>query len=549
MHAKPTLAVLLTFAMLNACAHNPARALEPNAEEVKVLEPEDNRKKVPAGFTRGEDTLDEQEFYSVIGDTQSLSVVESSRSAGEIFQTLAVGLVVAGILTAASGLAMYWMSTNSDPTANSADPAAMSAPPILQLSQQTSMVPLAVAIGGGVMTAGGFSLFAVGKPKALGSSMLFDFAHAQGSLEKSLYGDKGLSPDFIRKVSFSTEDGVARMCSAGETRLTALEATDEKGRQVRISDRADWFSWSTTPTAPLRDLPMLEGKPVGKALASPLNTSLAQLDSTVRVIAMVKDSGVKSELLLEHDLGCPGRELDFSGAWGAYGSAGSSGRSGSSGSGDGGDGQDGAEGVAGERGPSLKVEAAWVTSPTRGRLLLVAVGSQLALVDPAKAGKVVIEATGGKGGSGGAGGRGGRGGDGKPQSCMNGGDGGRGGRGGSGGAGGPGGHITLKLADASIARLLSVRASGGEGGRGGDAGSGGSGGSRASCKSATVKEGNRGPAGASGRSGPSGPTGVVETVVAAPQELKLIAAALATNPTVALEGGKSGSGADRTAKK
>ena len=103
---------ILTAALLQSCAHNPARALSPNAEEVKVLEPDSSdKKKVPTGFVRGEDPLDEQEFYSVIGDTASTTVVRSSRSMGSLLQSAGLAMLVTGVLAAASGLAMYALST------------------------------------------------------------------------------------------------------------------------------------------------------------------------------------------------------------------------------------------------------------------------------------------------------------------------------------------------------------------------------------------------------------------------------------------------------
>jgi hypothetical protein len=224
-----------------------------------------------------------------------------------------------------------------------------------------------------------------------------------------------------------------------------------------------------------------------------------------------------------------GGVVDLSGTGGQHGISGAYGRAGRPGqSGDstraatdgesGGHGQDGGDAGRGERAPDATAAVGYVTSRTRGRLVMVRVGQgSYLLVDPAAGKRVVVVARGGAGGDGGSGGNGGSGGTGGSNNIVDGGDGGHGGdggdggRGGNGADGGEGGQVVVYFDQRypELEQMVAVINNGGGGGSaggGGYAGQAGPGGSSASGKRGTAgRQGVSGQAGVPGRGGPNGP--------------------------------------------
>ncbi len=135
-------------------------------------------------FVRGTDPLDEEEFYAAVGDTASFNEVHGSRSLGEVFQSLGMGLLIAGAAVAIGGLTTYFLSKRTDDDR----------PGTIPLTDEQRQIPLYGAIAGGVLAAGGGYLLFGTQKKVRGDPMVFSLDHAQASLEKSLYGDNGLSP-------------------------------------------------------------------------------------------------------------------------------------------------------------------------------------------------------------------------------------------------------------------------------------------------------------------------------------------------------------------
>lgn len=96
--------------------------------------------------------------------------------------------------------------------------------------------------------------------------------------------------------------------------------------------------------------------------------------------------------------------------------------------------------------------------------------------------------------------------------------------------------MTLRLADRSLARLITMHVRGGKGGEGGSGGDGGSRGSKGTCKQGFASDGNYGHSGPKGTRGPDGEDGTSETDLVPASELQLVSQALATNPALRLEG-------------
>lgn len=528
----------MTTVVFVSCATNPARPLTPNTEEVQVRKTisgvDDDGKEITSHFVRGKDPLDEQEFYTVISDEKSLEAVKSSRASGSFLQGLGLTMLGVGIAVAGGLLATFFLSqTHDDGT-----------PQTIPIAEESRQWFLYGGYGGAALAIGGGFLFFGTRNKAMGKPMIFDLDHAQASLEKSLYGENGLSPDDIKKLDLQTSTGSPTICS-GSTTSVVVGAFDKMGRVIQVGTRSEWFDWSSNPKVQFSDR-VSEGdedrKTLEREIASPLRYSLATLEQDLTIKLTVVETGVNDDLVLKHDLSCPG-SLSYSGPGGSYGRDGSSGQSGqdgfsSRGPGSGGTGQTGGDGADGENGARVKAEAAWVNSPTRGRLLLVVTddGSkkQMAIVDPKT--KVEIFAAGGHGGKGGDGGDGGKGGHAPGlQSCMAGGNGGSGGSGGRGGRGGAGGSVTLEISDDAIRSLVEASAPGGSGGSAGGAGRGGSYGSNGTCKKGFAPNGSNGPRGSSGSSGSSGPSGTVNVKLVGAADLDLITEALTQNPSLTLD--------------
>jgi hypothetical protein len=513
----------LVLFSLTACVSNPARKLTPNAQLIEVYK--DVATDQSGGLrvaSRGDDELDEEEFYAVVEDKESYDEVHGRRSVAEVLQALGVGTMAVGVGGAIAGLALTLLS---------AQPEMGTAPiPLDESTRGAMLIPMYVGVPLAVL--GGYLLFGY-QNQARGVPLVFPLRHAQHALERSLYGEGGLSAANITALELTSEGN--GLCSTSGTSLT-LDAKDAKGRPVKIDTHDAWFTWATTPELPLTRGSDDDGDAtnVGRYLSSPLTSSLAHLDENVTVKVQVTETGLSQTLVLKHDFTCPGT-ASFSGQGGTNGADGYDGASvffdkpGSAG-------KPGKPGDPGGAGPQVTVEAAWVKSPQHGRLALVVVSdgahSSFALT---KGAVVTVRARGGRGGSGGRGGRGGEGGT-STQRCANGTTGGQGGIGGTGGIGGAGGSVTITLADKSLRALVEADVSGGSGGSAGRGGAGGAGGRRGSkvseCKS---ENGPVGPEGGEGGAGGDGPPGSVTSREAPASQLRLIAQALATNPTLTLE--------------
>jgi hypothetical protein len=520
MNRPITVFVALAF---TACATNPARRITANDVEVVI---HDEADKPAAAFNRGDETLDEQEFYEAIGDTPSLEAVQSSRSRASLLQSLGVGIATVGIALGAGAFGTYLFSgtTFSDQ------------PPIV-LSDDMRTLTMYGGIAGIALAAAGIALTMAMGPKVRGDAFVFDTKHARARLEVGRYGEGGATPEVIHSLSFGDGNEGQPLCANGSLTLAPLVAKDDKGRMVKVSDRADWFSWKTTPAAEL-----LEHSPDAPVLHSPIGPGFAAVDDDVGVKIAVTKTGVGHEMTFGQSFAC-GAAFSFSGADGDSGSSGRSGRRGSDGRSDaaaqaGASASDGADGSPGANGPHVVVELAWITTSKRGRLALMVSGDQATLFDPSRS-KAVVTAAGGVGGKGGSGGDGGSGGEGKMMDCQAGANGGAGGRGGRGGTGGAGGHIEIRATDRTLLNAIEGLAPGGSGGNGGDGGDGGRGGSGSSCgkSSQRAPKGASGPSGVGGSAGSSGADGTVTERVVPATDLDKLARVLAANPQLSAEVG------------
>src|SRR5690348_4575586 len=101
------LAIATSITLLSACATGPARHLVANDQDVEIT---------PDGhFIRGNEHLDEEEFYSLVGDQKATDHIKEDRSQGEMFQPLGIGVGVAGIGLAVGGYFLYSLATKEPP--------------------------------------------------------------------------------------------------------------------------------------------------------------------------------------------------------------------------------------------------------------------------------------------------------------------------------------------------------------------------------------------------------------------------------------------------
>ncbi len=526
--------VCVTF--ISACVTNPARHLSPNDEEVQVREELDGAQETAmvdkdgdgkpdqelSPYVRGTEALDEQEFYDVIGDTESAEKIRSSRSAGAALEGLGFGTMIVGILAAVVGAGLFFLSNDE------------LMPPPFVIEDKNRQYLLYGTLGSvGVAALGGL-LYGGMKPQARGDKKIFDLVHARRRLEISIYGENGATPDDIKSFTFGKGNESSRVCAGQTLTLAPVVALDARGRAMRVSGRADWFQWRTTPKDGL-----VTHVPDAPVLSSSLISDFATVNEQITLALEIPETHLSYSMTFPHDFGCPS-ELAHGGVDGRSGGTGRSGGSGHSGSSnrsptDGLDGVDGADGAPANPGTSVEAEVAWVRTEKQGRLALLVVGTEAQLFDPSKT-KVSVLAQGGRGGSGGDGGDGGTGGSAWMQTCSPGGDGGRGGRGGRGASGGPGGKVRVRAADQDLLDAVSASAPGGGAGRGGSAGGAGGKGSSGSCKKGFPKEGRSGTRGAPGKGGTEGAEGSVETSVVGVSDLRRVAAVVAQNPTLTLEG-------------
>ncbi|MFZ5443867.1 MAG: hypothetical protein ACOZQL_27935 [Myxococcota bacterium] len=530
MRAPPSPLTTFLLALLStACATNPARGLTPNGID-PVIRFESGRsdatlekhffdpEKLETGAFRGDEKLDEQDFYAVIEDQPSLRAVSGSRGAGNVLQAFGIGLATLGYATAAAFGVDLLLSKGGLLVGEES-------PGLLPRFFDDGLAMYGGLLGGVVVGAVGLGLFFWGKEKTLGHPPVFKMKHAQQALETSLYGVGGLTPQSVVKLELKPTP----FC-ATDPATVQLIARDAKGRVINLKDRGDWFAWSTTPDG------LLEGEEVDTRLVlNPVAASLAAFGREVSLGVEVKGTATSARTALGTDFDCA-PSVSVSGRRGAQGQGG---KTGAKDAGSGGDGQVGGDG---EAGATFVVEAANVIGPQQQRLVLVAVqregqrATQLALV---RAGtRVQIEATGGQGGRGGEGGHGGTG-TSMLGKCADGRDGGAGGTGGPGGRGGDGGRVSLRVASASLTSVVEAQVSGGDGGEGGPGGRGGSGsaGGGYMCpKGVHTRSGKSGPDGRAGQRGQPGRTGRVESSVVPARSLPLISAALAANPAFQLDG-------------
>ena len=527
------LIALVTISFTSACVTNPARQISITDEEIQVREELDGQEEAArqsgtpekslSPFIRGTDPLDEQEFYDAIGDAASANQIRSSRGAGVALEGFGFGTMIVGILAAVAGAGLYFLSN-----------AELLMPPVFNIPDTSREYVLYGTLGSVAVAALGGLLFAGMQGKARGDQRQFTLEHARKRMEITLYGENGATPDDIKSLSFGKGNEGSGVCAGQALALAPVVALDARGRAMKVTDRAGWFEWLTTPRPGL-----VTQVPDAPVLSSSLTTGFANVNDPITLKLEIPETHVSAELSFGHDFGCQ-VEVQRSAENGSRGGSGRSGGSGKTGHssnapGDGGDGGDGNDGRSGGPGLRVTAEVAWVRTEKYGRLALLVVGDEAQLFDPTKT-KAHVLALGGSGGPGGSGGDGGSGGSAWMSTCSPGGDGGRGGRGGRGGSGGPGGSVKLRAADEALLDAVTLLAPGGFGGSGGSSGGGGSKGSSGSCKKGFPAEGRRGSGGTQGAGGPRGAEGTTDSAVVAASELRGIAAVLAQNPTLTLEG-------------
>ncbi len=522
------LSLVVLFVWVASCATNPAKHLEPNGTDVRVNTVD------PVGLYRGEEKLDEQDFYELSGDTESFDAVKSSRGAGGAMQIGGASLVTVGVVAMAFGFLNGLL----------ADGGILGEKGLYAPGTIDGLTGYLIAGAGGLAVFGGGTLFTVGGNKVKGEPPVFDLQHAQAAIEKGRYGAGGLKPETISSLQLTTSSAKAAYCARSGALVKPLAALDTNGKEIAIQEHLDWVTVDATPADAVSVRDMYTGvngfvaeddesvdgtynreaakksAPKEYVVTSPLTRSLANYLTPVTLVATVKGTGVSTTLKLEQSLECS-EEVDFSGANGSSGSSGDSGGSGSSsrGAGSGGSGGPGGDGSSG---PDVDVEAAWVRDSAGRRLVLAAwtSGSSSSATLIAPKGTLTIDASGGLGGRGGSGGRGGRGVSGDSKRCPS--DGGNGGSGGNGGRGGQGGRVRLELADESLSGLVGASVRGGAGGSGGSAGRGGYGGtSSKGCSSA-----RSGADGSSGQSGPRGSDGSMTKKLVPAAQLEQVQRAL-----------------------
>ncbi|HEY4221233.1 MAG TPA: hypothetical protein VGO62_07815, partial [Myxococcota bacterium] len=408
---KQTILVLSALGLVTqiGCVSDPARHLTESKDDVEIT---------PDGsFIRGSEHLDEEEFYSLVGDQKSTDTIKADRAQGEMFEPLGIGIGAVGVALGVVGLGFYYLESKDDYkpiVGEGVDP----------------YIGYGGLFGGIVAIAGGGYLWWDGHEKALGVTHLFDEKHATASLETARYGSGGATQSTVASIEVKTASGSETFCSVGATPLAPIKAFDDKHRSIKLdASRQSWFQWTSNPPQALA--------PAHDVVISPLGSGLGDLGKDVIYTVKVDaPTNVTTQLDLKVDYGCPKPWFGFGGDGGAGGSGGSSGESAGSAGQSGGPGGPGGQGGDGGRGHDVEVEAAALTGPNGEQLVLAAVqerggsGVDLAVFDPKKAGPLLIVAEGGQGGQGGSGGSGGNGWSyGSGDTCSPGGAGGNGGSG------------------------------------------------------------------------------------------------------------------------
>ncbi len=507
--------------LLTSCASNPARHLAPSAVD-PVVRASERRSDKPYELVRGEEKVDEQDFYELVQDGASFDQVKSKRSAGSFFQGLGLTMIPIGAVSLAAGVAA-WVLPKGGILGDSG--------PLPQIFPDSlNFMPYVLAAVGLSFIGLGWWSYQDGVKDTTGAEFVFDQKHAQTSLEAFLYGPNGVQPDSVKTLELTSSDqSPPTFCSTGSTDVKFV-ARDQRGRPIEIGrERRGWFEWSTEPANLLFDV----SAPDTRGISSPLAHSLETFGQDPSVTVSVRATGLRQSTRVM-------TRFDCSPSISRAGRPGARGDSGQSGSDRGGFGGEGAMGGDGESGPNVTVEAATVVAPSGEKMVLVAVetegSTQYAVFK--SGGSISVSAEGGAGGEGGTGGRGGHGYSASGK-CADGGDGGQGGRGGPGGRGGDGGAVSVRLADRSLSSYVQVSAPGGspgEGGSGGNGGSGGSAGGYYCPKGVHTKSGRSGRSGPDGPNGTRGRSGRVDVSVVPAGSLSLITRALSTNPGFTFDG-------------
>lgn len=477
--ALPFVSVLV----LGSCVRNPAKHPAPNTQELRVES---------SARLRGDEELDEQDWYYLAGDTASAKEIESKRSSGVTRQGIGATLIAIGVGIAAAGVYSYFRADS------------------LGISPY---VGIGIGSVGGLTVVGGRQLVAGGRERVR-KHRWFDDAHALAALERGRYGAGGLTANAIAALDVTEP---TTFCPQG-TSINVKSAKDKDGNAIALEGHDDWFAWSGTPAN------LVEQNGNSALIKSPIDNTLAGLGTTIEAKLVV--GSIEKKFTLTESFDCKG-SATFTGRGGTSGGNGTKGDVDRTGG-------DGQNGTTGGDGGDVDAEAAFVTYKGK-RLVVVGASDGGAwsywIFEPGSGG-FTVRALGGKGGSGGNGGEGGRAGDiegltGPECSKLKSGD---GGNGGIGGDGGRGGRITLR-GPKEVLDLIETDVNGGEGGDSGSGGMTGTTVNRGSCW------GTRGNIGNSGKSGRSGGGGKVTKVATSASELSNLATYIATSSEVTLDGG------------
>ncbi len=473
---------LLCVVILSGCVRNPAKHPSPNAQELRV----DSSARL-----RGDEELDEQDWYHLAGDTKSAKEIESKRSGGVTRQGIGATLIAIGVGIAAAGVYSYFRADS------------------LGISPY---VGIGIGSVGGLTVVGGRQLVANGRERVR-KHRWFDDAHALAALERGRYGDGGLTANAIATLDVTEP---TTFCPQG-TSIDVKGAKDKDGNVIALAGHDDWFVWSGTPAN------LVEQNGNSARIKSPIDGTLAGLGTTIEAKVVV--GSIEKKFTLTESFDCKG-SATFSGKRGISGGNGTKGDVDRTGG-------DGQNGTSGGEGDNVDAEAAFVTY--KGKRLVVVGASDGGvwsywIFEPGSGG-FVVRAVGGTGGSGGSGGEGGRAGDIEgltgPECAKL--KSGSGGNGGIGGDGGRGGRITVR-GPKEVLDLIETDVSGGPGGDSGGGGMSGTPVNRGSCW------GSRGNVGNSGKSGRDGESGKVTKVATPASELSNLATYIATSSEVTLDG-------------
>lgn len=474
------------------CISNPAKHPTPNDQEISF--------KGDAGdyhYLRGDEELDEQDYYMLLDDKKAEDEVASYRASA--VRSQGIGAVLMGIGAGIVGATLFAYIKKD------------------QLGELPQWVTYTGVTGGAILFTGGQQLRSGGKERVLKKRVL-DAERAEIAINMKRYGVATIGPGIVKKVIFGDDTG-QKYCGAAGAALSPLVAKDLGDRTLDLAGHDDWFTFSAEPKS------LFELGSHGATVRSPLNDSLAKLGMPITVKVAVKDNPLVKTTTLEQSLACA-ESLEFYGRMGSRGTEGNKGAEAK-------DGGNGGNGGNGGDGGEIEAEAAFVTYKGK-RYLAVAAHDhdqrKFAIVDPTR-GSIAVKALGGAGGTGGKGGHGGglnlRGTSGSCREITS----GNGGAGGPGGVGGRGGTLRARGPREAI-EALTLSADGGEGGDGGDGGMSGS----------SVTPGGLGCLASSGKFGETGPKGgqgskgKVEKATANTASLSVLREWLATNPEVRIEG-------------